>query len=373
MRKESVIFSILFILTLVSLTTAYEFCENTTLKSKLEITEIIYQEQANETTWTWGPTKEITIEVEVENKNFTQRDFEVELFLLDENSNIEKLTSNTADTTQTISLNTDQTKTLTFSFQLKEGISGTYSLHAKLTDPSNESICTNLEAASTGDEVTIEIESEEKIIIIRNINGPTEIIAGSQAEYIIEVINLGNVEEDRVLVIVYNANLNIREEKEIIGLGIEESKNVTINFIIPKNTTTQEEIFLFSTEYGYQNKTGFYYQFSDKDKILLVQIETQASQVENQTENQTQAIPEENTTTQTETQATEKDTSETSYFWIILIISVVLIITAIFFFLKYKGEPKIETEVPTTNTSAASDYVKSIQNKTTSNPPNKLS
>lgn len=375
MEKRNVIFLILLFSTLIPLTSAYTFCENTTLKSNLEIKEILYQKQADESTWDWGPTENLTIEVTVENKNFTTRNFDIELFLLDEDLDIEKFTSNTADIIKTISLDKDQTQTLNFSFQLKQGISGTYSLHAKLTDSENESICTNLEAASTGDEVTIEIKPEEKIIIVRNINGPTSASPGSQVEYIVEVINLGNIEEDRVLVIVYNNNFNIREEREIINLAVDESKNVTFNFTIPKNASQQEEVILFSTEYSYQNKTGFYYQFSEKNKIFLLQIETLNNQTENITKSQVENITENKTALPVTTKTTE-DESKTSYLWIIIVISLVLIMAAIFFFLRYKGAPKIQTPsvIPT---SAASDYVKSIQNKTTptspSTPPSKPS
>lgn len=371
MKKERVIFSILFLLTLVPLSTAYDFCENKTLQSKLEITEIIYQEQADEMTWTWGLAEELVIEVKVENKNFTQRDFEVELFLLDENSNIEKLTSDTADTTKTISLNANQTQTLTFLFQLREGIGGTYSLHAKLTDPNNESICTNLEAATINNEVTIEIESEEKIIIIRNVDGPTNAAAGSNVEYIVEVINLGNVKEDQVLAIAYSANLNIREEREIINLEINEMKNVTFNFTIPENSSIKEELFIFSVEYGYQNKTGFYYQSSDKDKVLLLQIQEPTNQVETQGQAKEQ-IQKNETTPET---TTTKDTTEIPYLWIVLSISIIIIVIAIFLFLKYKEVPEVETPTTTaTPTTAASDYVKSIQKGASSpTPPNKPS
>lgn len=369
MGKRNVMFLMLLFLTLVPLTTAYDFCESITSRAELEIEEIIYQEQADETTWAWEPTEELNIEVIVKNKNFTERDFDIELFLLDENDKIEKFVSNLSDTTKTVSLDKDQTKTLNFSFQLKEGISGTYSLHAKLIDANNESICTSLEAASIGDEVTIEIKPEEKIIVVRNINGPTNVTAGSNVEYIVEVINLGNVKEDRVLVIAYNAKFSIREEREIINLGAEESKSVTFNFTIPENATTQEEIILFSTEYDYQNKTGFYYQSSYKSKIFLLQIEALGNQIEtqNQTQNQTQTnqtqtnqtLP--STTEETTTETTEEE-SDTSYLGIIITISLILIITGIFFFLKYKGTPEIKTpsEAPTT---AASDYVKKIQDK----------
>jgi hypothetical protein len=367
MEKRNVIL-LLLLLTLAPLTTAYEFCENTTSKSELEIIEIIDQEQADEVTWTWGPAEELNITVSIENKNFSKRDFDIELFLLDENSNIERFSSDISATVKTISLGINQPETLNFLFQLKEGIGGTYSLHARFIDSNNQNICTSLEAAATGDEVTIEIEQEEKIIVIRNINGPTNITAGSQVKYVVEVINLGNIAEDRVLVIAYNNKFSIREEREIINLEIDESKTVTFNFTIPENASLQEELILFSTEYSYQNKTGFYYQFSEKEKIFLIQIQAPKNQTEiqNQTQNQTETI--------LPIEETIEEKSETPYLLItIIIILLIIAIAVIFFFLKYKEEPKVETpsEAPT---SAASDYVKNIQKGITpSNSPNKPS
>ena len=384
MGKRDMIFLMLLLLTLAPLTAAYDFCEEITPRGELEIKEITYQKQADDEVWTWEPVENLNIEVSVENKNFTERDFTVELFLINENSDIEEFASDIENTTKTISLDKDQTKTLDFSLQLKEGLSGTYSLHAKLTDTNNESICTTLEAASVGDEATIEIKPEEKIIIVRKIDGPTSAETGSSLTYTVEVINLGNTVEERVMVVMYNSNFGVRQEREIISLGVEESKSITFSLAVPEDAAAQEETILFHTEYDYQNETGFYYQSSNKDKIFLLQIEGLTNQTENLTEtNQTtietnqptietnQTMTETNQsiteTTQSQVSTTEEtteDESEIPYFWtIVTIIFFAIIITIIFLFLKYKGTPKIETITEEKPTTAASDYVKNIQKK----------
>lgn len=367
MEKRNVMFLMLLSLALLPLSAAYDFCEDIISDTKLEIIDILYQKQAEETTWTWGVAENLNIEVKVQNKNFTTRAFDVELFLIDESNNIESFTPDSDDRKKTTTLSNGETETLNFSIQLKEGIGGTYSLYAQLSDPNNESICTSLEAASTGNKVTVEIESEDKIIIVRRVHGPTNVTAGSSVEYIVEVINLGNIAEDRVLVIAYNAKFGIREEREIINIGIYESKNVTFNLTIPENTTIQEEILFFSTEYGYQNKTGFYYQFSDKAKIFLIQIEAANSQVENETK------PETNQTKPPVKPKVAENKSEVPWFWIAIItVFLLLVLAAIYLFLKYNKPPKMETSPA--DSALVSDYVRNIQNKPSpSNPPSKPS
>ena len=364
MGKRNVIILTLLFLTLAPLTIAYKFCEDIISEDYLEITEITDPSQTNEATWEWNPAESINIRVEARNKNLTTRTFSVELYFLDDDLVEKNITTTGIRPRQTISIERAQTGTLNFSFQLNEPKQNTYFLYAKLFDPDNDTICTSLKATSTSEETTIKIKEEEKIIAVRNIEGPTNVTAGSYIEYITEIINLGNIKEDRILIVAYNADLGIREEREIIDLEVEESKTVKFNFTIPVNTTKPQEDILFWTEYDYNNETGHYYQSSEKTKAFPITIS--ASNIPeiqiNNTQNQTTQINE----SENQIPVTEIQETKTTYFWPILITTliIIIIIAATFFFLKYKKD--IYMEEPSSAPTSASTYVKKIQEEASS-------
>ena len=371
MVKRKVIFLTLLLLTLIPLITAHELCDNRISEDKLEIIEITDSTQTDETTWSWEQNDDIITNITIENKNFTERDFQLELFLLDEDLIAVNFTITNINPKQTISLDVNETKTLNLSFKLKELTHPFYYLYAKLTDENNESICTSLKATSTSEESKIEIVQEEKIIIVRKVEGPTNITAGSKVEYMVEVINFGSSTEDKVLVVVYNTNLKIREEREIENLEAEKSKTVTFNFTIPKNASLTKETFLFSTEYGYNEENGLYYQSSDKLKTFYTQI------IQNQS---IQTIPTQNETVQIENQTTNEtapiiqekssEASQIPYLWpiIITLLIIIIIIISMFLFLKYKKNNYVNN---TSSSTPANAYVEKIQKEKKSPSKNK--
>ncbi len=378
MGKRNVILLALLLLTLAPLTSSYEFCENATSENELEIIEIIDLAQNDEENWEWGPTEQVTVRVEVENKNFTERNFQVELFFIDEDQVIKNITTDNTNLIKTISLEEDISETLNFSFQLDNPSNDIYHLHAKLSDPNDENICTSLKATSSSTEATITIEQEEKIVVVREVTGPVNTTTGSLVEYTVEVINLGNTEEERVMVIIYNANFNLREEKEIIGLKSEALKIVTFNFTIPSTTTSQQENILFSTEYDYSNETGHYYQSSAKAKIFSIQInsgnntETQTNPTE-ETQNQTGISQNQTNATQNQTEIFQNQTEEStedkkttnSYLWPIAITLSLITIIIITTLLLLKKKPSYTTE---SSSSKVKEYVENINNSTPSTP-----
>lgn len=355
---------LILLLILVPLMAAHELCDNRISEDKLEITQITDPEQTNGATWSWGQTDDIKISVDVENKNLTQRDFQLELFLLDEDLQEVNFTSTNTNPKQTTSIDEGGQETLNLSFKLKELTHPFYYLYAKLTDKNNESICTSLKATSTAEESIIGIKEEEKIIIVRKIKGPTNTTPGSKIEYIVEIINFGASTEGTVSAIMYNSHLKIREKREITNLEAGKSKTVTFNLTIPENASLTQESFFFSTEYDYDEEKGIYYQSSDKTKTFYTQIiqnqstqitQTQenTAQIENQTKNQTVLIAQEE----------ETETEKIPYLWPIIITFIIAIMIAIStsLFLKYKKNQYLN-DTPSAPTPA-NTYVAEIQEK----------
>jgi hypothetical protein len=368
MEKRSVIFLSLLLITIIPLTSSYELCEETISIDWGQIKEITDPSQTSETDWKWGPTETINILVEVENKDLSTRDFTVELFFLDSDLEEENITKSIPK--KSLSITEGETETLNISFQLDEPKVKPYYLYAKFYDTNNKTICKSLRAISVHEETTITIEEKEKIIVVRNVNGPTNLTLGDYYEYTVEVINLGNSLEEKVLVIMYNTKLGIREKREITSLAVEESKSVVFNLTIPQNSTTKEENLIFTTEYDFRNDTGFgnYYQTSEKVKPFLIQIDTtQISNIEEPAaQNQITEITEE-TIEEDNTQNEEKVSQGIPliYVWSgIISLSLIIIISLILLFLNYRKNKYMDTTP--TPVSPATSYVKQIQDQSNS-------
>ena len=363
---------ILFVicLTLTIQASASELCLTEVGTDIIEITSIRDTNFPDEAEWEWQPNEERTIEVKTKNKNHTKTSFKLELYLLNGNLNIqENFTTISSDTTKTISIDKDKTTETQFSFQLRNAESGEYSLYAKLYDSSNESICTELKAIKTSKQSQINIAEQQRRSMVKKIHGTTNVTAGTNYTYIIEVINLGNIPEDKVLVTAYNKELGIRQDLEITTLGIKETKNISFTFSIPKNTTAAEERIAFTTEYDYNENSGLYSQMYDRDKSLDIKI-TATTQATSQPTNTTPEASSSAIVPYEEPDATPSDQKSTTRLILLITVITLLIITVTaitYFYLKNK---KAEPEIQTTQTAK---YISDLNKTTPPSPPNKPS
>ncbi len=360
MKKRIII--ILFLLTSFLQVSAIELCQNGA-NTNLEITKITNIQNK----WSWLVGKEVEINLEVKNKNYSQRDFEIELFFYNENEELEENFTQKENLIKIININETESKTINFTFKIDDVPTGTYSLYAKLTDKNNGTICTSQKAETKNNEIAITLTKEERLVTIRRITGPTTATANSSIEYTVEIINLGNRKEDRVIAIIYNANFKLREEKEITNLDIEQSKNITFNFTVPATTLIANETILFSTEFDYNNKTKQYQKEMTKDKPFTLEITssllTRVTKKQNQSIEQNQS---QLTTTQVQSNST-LSLSNLPYLWItIILLLIIIIITATIFYLK-RGKALQSTNKQTSK-DKVNEYLKKIKNKPQENP-----
>lgn len=383
MGKRTVIL-LMLLLTFTIQVNASELCTNEISKDILEITKIYNPESPTETMWTWAQDEEITIEVEIKNKNLTSRDFQLKLFLLDQDlQTIENFTTTDIDPLRTFSLDNNTNLTVNFTFSPKEQTSETYFLYAQLFDTGNETICAELKAKETGQEAQINIEGKERMVLVRKIYGPETVTVGSQVEYTAEIVNLGEITEEKVSIIIFNKAFNIREEKETTNLLVGQSQNITFNFTIPSNYIGEQEILLFGTEYNYNNVSKLYEGFPDKDKALTIQITanqtiTTISIINETTPEAPEATPKNITITPVTTEAPESTEEESSstFFWTIIIIAIILVLIIILVaitYLKKKEDVSLDPlEVPKVE-SKINTYLSKINSTTPSIFPNKPS
>lgn len=366
MEKRIIIFTLLLLC--ISQTSALNLCENATInEANLEIKEIQdINELGDEPKWIWSPNEKVEVEVEVENKNYSERNFKVELVLINKNNEIEQnFTTNNNDLIKEISLDAGSNIKINFSFQIDNIDDGTYYFYAKFSDKNNESICTSLKAKTKEIEIEIEIEEEEREIIIKKIYGPSTIALESKVEYVAEIINIGNVKENRILVIAYNSNFNLRAEKEILGLEVGEVKNATFEFTIPSHLSSTQETILFGTEYDYNENTKYYEKISSNSARFTVRItevmtneeaDKKTLVINEEADEKTPTIKEQN-----ETQIKTENKLNHQLLWAIVVIVIVSIFAGIFFYLKMSRPQYTELH----NASKINTYLTKIgvQNK----------
>jgi len=369
MKKRIVIPFMLFLI-FATLVNAAELCENMVEDTELEVMWIEDPSRVGEDEWTWAPNENITIEVRVKNENYTERDFEVKLFLLAENYDVqENFTTSDNDIIKTVSLDIEESETIEFSFQLEEMEAEDYFLYAKFYDKVNESrFCTELRARDEGDEIIVEMKDKKRLIVIKKIYGPKEIIPGSTIEYTAEVINLGNTDEGQILVKVYNSALQLNQEEEISGLAMEEMKNITFGFTAPDNLTKEQQI-IFAVEYDYNNATGNYEEFSDNNNIFTIEIKQNATtpKITNETAPLT---TEQNTTPpEAEESSAAKGTEEPiNLLWITIPSTLLIIIIAIVVFYFTRRRSGVPPVSPATKVKK---YVEKINGGNSPTPPTK--
>lgn len=255
-------------------------CENGEVdRDELEILKITDTKENNEIEWEWTPGKEIGVSVNLKNKEYSQRNFIVELIMLDEENNQIDFSENKQDTIEEIELDKDEEGNIEFYFSLKTDIKeADYTLYAKTYDEEDEDICTTLKAEEKSNPKIISVERPERSVEIEKIEGPRETTTNSEINYMATIINMGSRDENRVALLIYNQELGIKEIIETDNLLSGETRDLTFTLKIPENASATTYPILFSTQFEYSDKTERYKQASDSDestKIYLVVIQAE--------------------------------------------------------------------------------------------------
>ncbi len=329
-------------------------CKNKKVnESKLEITHIRDETKNGKDKWTWAPNNNIGISLNLENRNYSQRNFTTKLIFLNKNNEEISLANNPKDIIKKIELGNGKGNNINFYFKLKSSIKeGIYAIYAKTYDTNNKDICTSLKAEDKSNPTIIKIKKAERKVIITQVKGPRTTKTSSQEQYIATIANLGNKNENKVLAIVYNYRLGIKEKIEIPDLKSGEEENVTFNVSIPKNASNTRYSLSFSTEYEYNEKQDYFRSFSNKiDDISYYITINQGEIPEPKTQKLDEKIREsqdnkkENPTTIITGNAV--GVPDKSPNWIILTILIILaIIGIILFFKKPKAIQETKIEPP---------------------------
>ncbi|MSS74701.1 putative S-layer protein [Candidatus Pacearchaeota archaeon] len=221
----------------------------------------------------WHVIDEVSVEVEIENTGSSDlEDLIVELGLFDSNGNnvADELdfTSEGEEEFDVGDLDDGDDTKIEFTFKVPADIDeGSYTLILKAfsDDVSQSSLCTDSVAESIQETIQVKSEDDEgKFIAFDDITvSPTQVTCGDSVTITADAINIGEDDEDRVLINLVNRVLGVNEIVEITqGLDQGDSKMVSFSFTVPQvadNTYTLD----LSAEYDYRN--GVYRQSLDDD------------------------------------------------------------------------------------------------------------
>lgn len=256
---------------------------------ELEIRSLKDQLEDNKVEWEWELNDNIRVDVEVENKYYSERDFVIELVLLSSNNTEMQLSKEGWSVKKTIKLDENEDYTAEIDFRINPELKNDdYTLYARFYDEDDEDICTSLKAEKKSTPISVHILREERNTQVTSAEGPKEIQAGTNVEFNATITNLGEKDEDKVLVILYNKLIG-RFEQTIDDLDSGESQNLKFSIKIPENLTEQNTYITFSTEYDYDTKDKRYEAISEdyiKHFIEIKEIEIKEVII-NKTDNKT--------------------------------------------------------------------------------------
>jgi hypothetical protein len=256
-----------------------EICEDGNVDlDDLEILEI-RDESDFDDTWEWGLNSQISIEVDVENKDVSLSDFVVELLLYDMDGQELDFVLNDQDVREDVRIGEDEEEDISFDFEIDPQLEeGSYYLYAKVYAEDDYDICTSLRAEKKGSLEKIVIKREENKIVVSSVDGPKELGLEEKGTYTVNIVNIGNEDEEKVKVILYNRLLGVKSEVEIDSVKSGEEREVVIDFVVPMNHTVESAKILFSTEFEYDEDREIYLKSSEdnddiKYPITLTQVE----------------------------------------------------------------------------------------------------
>ena len=242
-------------------------------KRKLEIVRV--RDKSSDEDWEWKPLDEVEVEVKVKFESDDENDdidavIEVALYDSEEKDFVDLEDEDELE--REVSL--DEGESLTESFIVKvpvedvEDSSGRYKLYVKVYEDGDEDVvCVDKADSDYYQDIRIEKESYE--VIVDDIEVTTPAPCGEEVQVSARVYNIGNHEEDRVKVTLYNRDLGINMESESFSLDEGDSKRVFFNFIVPDGTEEKSYILKLHASYRYRSSTEIYREESDVEDAAL--------------------------------------------------------------------------------------------------------
>ena len=228
----------------------------------LEIIEIKDKKLDNEDEWDWSPLEDVQFSIEVYNNFDEKKRIKIEYEIYNTNGNRVDF-DDEDDNEKSISINDGNDEKVTFDLRVPADIEdGDYELYIKAyikgrEDDTEEGGCidnadTDYLSEEYYQKITIDRDEDNAVILdIDKIIAPEETLCDEFISVSVKAWNIGNQDEEKVLVNLYNTKLGIDLKEVIKNLDEGESKTVTFDFKIPENVDEKSYEFDFITYYEY--------------------------------------------------------------------------------------------------------------------------
>lgn len=251
-----------------------DFCRLGKIGSLVEITKLEDNEIDNEDPWEWRPLDNVEIEVKVRNNGDEDEDFTVKLVLYDVEDQQEIDDNDLDDQEDTKEIRDGKTETFTFAFEVPTELEEkTYRLYVKAyLDGEEETECVDFFDSTLYEEVDIKKSSRD--IVIKDVEVPDFVGCDEEATIHAKVYNVGEKDEDKVRVRIYNKELGIDEYYKTFDLDEGDSKSISFVVNIPEDAEEKTYNLDLSAEFDYDEDDDVYdkeTEYVDPKPELVVQ------------------------------------------------------------------------------------------------------
>ena len=247
-------------------------CKYGVVGNHLTITSI--KDESSKDDWKWRPLDNVEVSVKVKNAGIdeisTSYDKSVMVRLILINSDGNQVTSFVEDTDKLEdedSIDEGSSGTTTFKFQISADAlaDSNYKLYAKAYESGKENQQCISQIAEVSSEKSVQIKRNTREVIVKELaDAPETANCGSTVDLTAKIYNIGNTDEDKVKVKIYNKDLGLNLYKEITSLDKGESADIPFSFDIPQKLGEKTYSILFSTQYDYDDNDDVYGKESDE-------------------------------------------------------------------------------------------------------------
>jgi len=227
----------------------------------LDITEIEDKTVDNEDEWSWQPLNNVEFQVEVENNREDDERIVIEYKI--RNSEGKVVNFDGDDTEQSVSIDSGDSEKVIFSLNVPADMeNGYYQLFIKAyvkgheDDKVDGGCIDNFDGdffqkiSVTRDERRAVVVDENKLVL------PDFLVCGELATVSAKIYNIGEEDEDKVLVNLYSEELNLDLYNVISDLANGESAVASFNFDVPETVKAGSYGFSLITYYEYDEDDG---------------------------------------------------------------------------------------------------------------------
>jgi uncharacterized membrane protein len=215
---------------------------------ELEIIELKDKKKDNEDEWEWHPLDDIEFRVEIENNFDDKERIKIEYEIYDDEG--KRVDFNGDDNEQSVSIGDGDSERITFSLRVPADMEdGDYNLFLKAfvkgheddegcVDSSNELSKTYYQ------EISVDRDEDRAVVVdLDKLDLPDLTMCGDFVTLYTKIYNIGEEDEDKVKVNLFNSELGIDLNEVINDLEEGEPATVTFNFQVPENV--EEKVYLF--------------------------------------------------------------------------------------------------------------------------------